>query len=291
MRTWSRAHTLIAGSVIIAATNVVALAGAAYNRSGTPESTLELSERELNTPSDWGFEGENSGIALEFRWHVVGTEDEDAHERSYYFPSTSGAPGWLDSAKLAELGFDVSSMEDTTGARARYGRQLPREVLLVLELDGPAYHETLARIRAYARHVAARLAADPDSAELARRAEHARDLLAKAEKEGTRLYVVDAGLDAAKLRDTYPSRARHAIVRGTVRPWLMSSDGRWYLAGVVSGPSVPRINVPLAFRAPFERRQGRRGWNRADDPFTVTVAFGQRLEPWIVSASGTTNSR
>lgn len=274
MKRWSRAHTLVAGSVIIAATNLVALAGAAYNRSGTPESTLQLSERELRVPSSRGFEGENSGIALDIRWRVLGREPDEARAGRPYYPLSVGPPEWLDSGKLAELGFDVASVEDATGTRSRYVRQLPREVLLVLELDGPAYQEMLARAEAYAE-----------------RADSGRDRLAREKREGSRLFVVDAGLDVEKLRRKYPSRSRYAIVRGTIRPWVVSRDGHSSLTGRVRGLSVMRINVPFAFRAPFERRMDRRSRGRVDEPFTVTVAFGRRLEPWIVSASGSEGAR
>ena len=42
---WSRMHTTIAGVGLIVVVNAVALLGAAYNRSGEPESVLRLSER------------------------------------------------------------------------------------------------------------------------------------------------------------------------------------------------------------------------------------------------------
>ncbi len=46
----SNTKILIAGLGIIIATNVIALAGVAYNRPGQPEATIELTERELAMP-------------------------------------------------------------------------------------------------------------------------------------------------------------------------------------------------------------------------------------------------
>ena len=269
MRRWSRAHTLAAGLAIVAVTNIVALAGAAYNRSGTPEATLQLSERELGLPWGWGFESENSGVALRIDWRVLGKEPDESRITQPYYPLSSGLPGWLDAAKMTELGFDVASIERTARARSLYAHQLPREVLLVLELDGPAYHELLARFEAYAK-----------------RAPNRADELDREKNESSRLFVVDAGLDAEALRARYPSRSRYAIVRGTVRPWVSSEAGQWMVGGHVSGLSVSRINVPLAFRAPFDEWLDRRARRRAEALFTATVAFGRRFEPWMVSASG-----
>lgn len=271
---WSRMHTLVAGTAIVVVTNVVALAGVAYNRSGDAESTLQLSDRELREPSSWGFESENSGIALRMRWRVLGKRPDDDQASRPYFPISSGPPEWLNSAKMAELGFDVSSTDDSSDSRSRYSRQLPKEVLLVLELDGPAYHEMLARAEAYVERTA-----------------DGRNQLERERNENTRLFVVDAGLDADELRERYPSRSRHAIVRGTIRPWVVWDDNEATLAGHVSALSVSQINVPLAFRAPFDRQHRRSARTGGNAPFTVTVAYGRRLEPWIVSTSGGDGAR
>ena len=50
MIAWTRRHTLIAGLGLILGVNAIVLGGVAYNRSGEPESLLQLSERELYTP-------------------------------------------------------------------------------------------------------------------------------------------------------------------------------------------------------------------------------------------------
>ena len=44
----------IAGLAIIIVTNIVALAGVAYNRSGEPDAVVELTERELGLPYRYG---------------------------------------------------------------------------------------------------------------------------------------------------------------------------------------------------------------------------------------------
>lgn len=53
MNLLTRGRTLIAGIAIILVVNAIALGGVAYNRSGTPESTLHLSQRELSEPYVW----------------------------------------------------------------------------------------------------------------------------------------------------------------------------------------------------------------------------------------------
>jgi hypothetical protein len=261
-------------------TNAAALLGVAYNRSGEPESLLQLTQRELSLPYGWGLEGENSGIALALQWRVLQAERGDSLELGVSYPG-HGAPEWLDAAKLAALGFDVSP--SAVEQSKRHQRQLPREVLLVLELDGPAYQEALRRARAHAEREAGLLTAKPANEEFKRRAEQAREQLDEAEQRLTRLFIVDAGLDAAALRADYPDRSRYALVAGRVRPYLSDPGYHPQLQGHVAGLVIDRITVPHAFRRVFEPLLERYGAKRFDASlrYTAFVAFGKRFEPWI----------
>lgn len=283
MSAWSRRRTLIAGVALIVLTNAVALGGVAWNRSA-PESSLRLTQRELWLP--WSFEAENSGLALRLAWRApaADTEEKPAHDMSYLM--IGGAPAWLNEAKLAELGFDVSHMEDAATGRARFDKQLPREVLLVLELDGPAYRQALERMRKFAAAEEALLAANPGKKEFEERAKQAREQLSREEGEASRLFAVDAGLDAAALRAKYPDRARYAIVRGQVRPQFAGYDKNTRLWGYLENLSVERVNVPHPFRQVLEPllRRGAGYPNRKAAPYEVTVTFGRRFEPWMTAA-------
>ena len=269
MIAWSRRQTLIAGAALIVAVNALVLAGVAYNRSGDPTSTLQLSERELRHGRLSS--KENSGVALSLVWRVRrGDDAPDADVGSYGW-----ATDWLDQAKLAALGFDVAS------ARAERESKLWRskEVLLVLEFDGPAYRQTLARVQQKADEEEKLLLANPGNKEFERRAKRAREAAERDEREASRLFVVDAGLDAATLRAQYPDPTRTLIVRGQVRPQRVSRDRKDSLSGHISALSVAQINVPLEFLPALEQAAG------ADKKasFSATVAFGKRLEPWLVA--------
>jgi len=282
MRTWSRGRTLLAGAGLILVTNAVILMGVASNRAGRPESTLKLTQRELSLPSAWGFEGENNGIALGLQWRVLDRERDGDSGR------WNGYPAWLDKAKLASLGFDMSFPEDTPEGRRHYGKLLPREVMLVLEQDGAAYQTALARTRAYAAHQESLYSAHPKDKQMMEQANAARMWLADEENENSRLFVVDAGLDAKALRGKYPDRARYAIVRGQVRPYLSIEDKKARILGGVSEVSIHSVNMPLAFRHVFEWMLKYRESERCKDAlrYEVSVAYGSRFEPWVIAASG-----
>ncbi len=280
---WSRAHTLIAGAALVVLTNAVALFGVAYNRSGDPDSALALTQRELQMPYKRWRARENSGIALRLLWRV---QEEIADEFAGGTRYPSSTPAWLTKAKLAELGFDVSQPEDSQQGRRRYEKQLPKEVLLVLELDGPANAEARERAKRHADREDALRAANPDKEEFQRRSKDAGDRLDREERQYSRLFAVDAGLDAGALRSKYPDRTQYAIARGQIRPLVTGSGRSLRLSGYVSGLSVDEISVPLEFRSVFEHAlpdsaSSARNPTRLD----ATVAFGKRFEPWITAAA------
>lgn len=252
--------------LVIVLTNAVALGGAWWNRSGEAESRLALSQRELRLP--WGgLDRESSGLALTLNWRVV-PSDRNAAYLEY---SSGGAPEWLDKAKMESLGFDMSPRSQ--GIRGN-DRELSRDVLLVLELDGDAYQRSLERVRQHLAAEETKLAAMPDSSEKKNRLKNAADLLAREEKENSRLFAVDAGRDLAALRAKYPDRARYAIVRGQVRPSWNGERSDRPARGYVSNVSITGINVPYALRPLLAE-------SPAQQKFVAGVSFGQRLEPWI----------
>lgn len=246
-----RSHTLAAGLALILVVNVVVLAGVAYNRSGEPEAQLKLSQRELPMPGEWGLEGENSGVNLTIAWRVHPGPGSDAYDFGH---SYGGEATWLDRAKLETLGFDL------TEPPLRETRQLPRDALLVLEVDGPAYQAALRRAEERARR-------KPEEWML-RQLKHERET-------SSRLFVVDAGADLAALRAKYPNRSQYAIVKGKVRIYRASRGKA--AAGFVAGVNITSVHVPVEMHRALRR----------DGAYEATVAFGRRLEPWLRTASGT----
>jgi hypothetical protein len=235
---WSRRTATVAGFALIVLTNVVALGGAAYNRRGEPESSLRLSERELTDPFVWHGKKENSGLELQLRWRVLAAANTGVGTEMFY-NAAAGSPEWLDASKMASLGFSAPATPNdqnrTPSSTAAYQRQLPRDVLVVLELDGPAYQQALRR--------AAQRATELESKnERGEGKKNAQTLMDREEHSSSRLFAVDAGLDRRALRAKFPDF--HGL-------------------------------KPL--------NEGQLGAQRTH--FDATVAYGQRLEPWLVEAT------
>ena len=265
----SRKHTLVAGVALIAAVNILVLAGVAYNRSGEPECSLRLSERELRVPHVWRGSKENSGLALHLEWRVLPTESPASRLYPWRYSSYGIAPDWLNEAKMATLGFDISRQSNRIDSRRGYDRQLPRDVLLVLELNGAAYQAALARAAQYGG-----TGSDGEK------------VLKEEQEASSRLFVVDAGLDRAMLRAGYPDRGRYAIVRGQVRAAWQNKNKTDVLAGYVTDVSVSHLNVPLELKDAFDgAAETHVEREKKIVRYDVDVAFGQRLEAWITGAA------
>jgi len=279
MNNWTGKHTLIVGLALILLTNAVALLGVYWNRSGVPESTLTLTQRELQQPYDWGMNRENSGMSLRIHWRV--------HTGENYWPGSysGGQPLWLDQAKMASLGFDVTATAGKHDDFRWSSRQLGKEVLLVLEQDGPAWQQALQSAQQYAEEQDAKLAAFPIDEQMKENTKRAHEVTTMEAQENSRLFAIDAGLNLTELRVLYPDRNRYAIVRAQVRPSYVRDDPS-KIAGYIDRISIDEVNVPYEYHTAFEekvRQIPRQSSTR--HVFEAGVAFGQRLEPWLIGIS------
>ncbi len=276
MKGLQRRRILLAGLALILVSNAVVLAMAAYNRLGEPDSRVQLTERELWLPPAHGFAKENSGITLILRYRVKG--ERGAAD----FKDMDTQASWLDRDKLTTLGFDLDALLIADDERVRYAaRAIRREAVLVLEYDGDAYGEAVARMeRQLAEGEATALPADAAES----RSSSLRARLDALRTSETRLYVVDAGLDRAALRRRYADGSRYLLMKGTVGLSLeWTNDGKRKLHGVIHNVLPDRVHVPSSYRTPLQTfLVGGRSW-RLDGPprYTVTFNLGQRLEPWV----------
>ncbi|HFL6902120.1 TPA: DUF4824 family protein, partial [Pseudomonas aeruginosa] len=249
--------------------NLAALGGVAWNRSGEAESKLVLSQRELQRNWSYGFwSEENSGVELRLELRSPSSEP----------PSDLAPP--LPPEQMRALGFSIPDALDEESVR-RYRRQQEKQVLLVLELDGPAYRREVRLAEERLAEASARSKALPKDEMLSSQMEAARHQLKHEQGEASRLFIVDAGLDLAALRQRYPERQRYAIVKGRVRPWSAVDGGRTLVGGYISRTDLAAINVPRQWHAVFAKVDEQ---NYRLAPLELHLSFGQRLEPWITNA-------
>jgi len=276
---WSNRHSLFAGLSLIVLVNAIALAGVAWNRSEPADSRLQVSERELSHSYPY-WRQDNSGIALllNYRW-------PNSKPNDYSYDSLRQ----LSPEQMHALGFKVPSELNDESVR-HYRRQLDRDGLLVLEFNGPLYQQQLHRAREQLEKSRADLAAVPDNKQLIESHKLARETLQREQTSASRLFVIDAGSDMANLRTRYPDRQRYAIVRGRFDTWAWHDDGRWQIGGSAQVPVAANIYLPQRWHTLFAklpRRPDTPGFPNSggEELFNAELAFGQRLEPWLVEFS------
>jgi hypothetical protein len=272
MITLTPRHGLLAGLALILLSNAVALAGVWYNRQGEPESRLLLSQRELQRNWD-GPRQENSGMSLRLNWRMPPHNAPDA--------DNCFRGNGLSEAQLHALGLPSKGPQPHRDTHPAWA---------ILELDGPAYQQSLQLAERHLQKTAERLQRLPDDKQLQAQEKAARAALDSERNEASRLLLVDVGLDADVLRQRYPDRNRYALLRGTVRVWQSCHNE---VGSTLSGsfePSNANINVPHAWRQLLAERLPDY-YGNASQPFSAEISFGRRLEPWFSNVRITDKTR
>ena len=276
---------LIAGLSIIIVTNVIALGGVAYNRSGEPDALVALTERELNIAYRYGLEKENTGLRLNINCRAETLQNDYVYANDNCW----GNPIWLDQQKLFELGFELETYDKNY---RYYNRILPRDVYLVLEFDGATYQRVLERKEKKLSDEQALKINNPDNPEFEKRVKLAEENLAAEQTHNSRLFAIDAGLDKAALRNAYADSNRYILVKASVKPsWNFDNNQRKW-TGRISDLQIESIYVPLEHRAvlgPIEKAGSHRSLKTNGPRFQVKVAFGKRAEPWVVGVELVSN--
>ena len=274
-----RRTALLGAAALVVAVNGFVLGHVAWNRAGTPDATMVLTERELPVAYS-PREVESSAISLCLdadhmaSWGRLDDPDLDVLK-------------WLDGAKLGELGFDVHIPSNFDEATEHLSRQLARKAYVVLEFQGPAwesYRAALERLRSPRTDAQSAPAVESWQAEAA-----ARDL-----RSGSRLFIVDAGLDPVALRKRHADRGAYLVLPAKIRAYLdarrtgvecQSESCR--ARGIVS-LAIDEVVVPRRLHSalpPSARtdQTGSRASADHDPTYEVAIRSGALYEPWVES--------
>jgi hypothetical protein len=277
---------------LLVLTNAVVLAGVAYNRSGEPDVEITLTEREVPVSfGTFGRSDEDTGLALHLRWQ--------SPNRRWHSGRHESGPAWFDQAKLEALGYDCSVPLSGPDSGLHYGRQLPREVYVVLEYAGQAWAAWLEEWERDLAFAAAQVATGKSSQ---KDLDRHRDVYQHLPRTAARLIAIDAGTDAAQLRERYADPHRFIIARAEVRLVLVQAGkteaGERYpthLQGHVTHLLSGDIHVPYEWQAELNRITEGKSiynsvWNSFDwqvdfkgPRYEVTLRYGKRHEPWITA--------
>ena len=260
---------LILGVCLIILTNLFVLGGVFYNRSGTPVGLLTLSEREVSLPYLSGFEKENSGVALTLEWRALDNRDD---EYIYYNNRTIA----MTQSELVALGFSADLDKTNRWEQSR-------TLYFALEFNGDLYQQSLANRQKYYQKALARFELDPEDEKLKQEKESALDSFTREKEHNSRLFFIDVARDYETLAAKYGSHENTIIVKGRAQPYYAPQKHQYMLR--LEHLHVQQINVPAQFVSEFTKLKTAQTPRRNSAPYTVTIHWGQRLEPWITDVS------
>jgi len=283
-------YGLISAIALIVLTNIVVLAGVAYNRSGEPDATVQLTERELHWQKRWDLtDKEDTGLYLTLKWNMPGY---------YKYSWEHRKDTWLNQQKLAELGFNTDFPLKDKKASRYYSRQLPRQAYVVLEFNGDAYQNWLKEARKRIEEIKQELIEEKKEKKRNILEKNIRDIERKMVTQ-SRLFAIDAGRDTQALRKQYADQSKTIITPAVFdismhytprKKGPFKSPKKPYLSGWVREISIPEIHVASDYRSFFISgiKTHTKTYLPRDKPlsvleprYQVTLNYGQRYEPWI----------
>lgn len=278
----------IIAAALLVLVNIIVLAGAAYNRSGDPIASLQLTERELSLPYRYYNNKENSGLALRLNWKVA-PDFSEKNRYNRYSLSNYTNPNWLEENKLKELGIDIDKAKlNKKDSRYSYQSFDSEEVIVVLEYDGESFQKILNNAENDIKQYRTGVEKSPDNKELIRQLKQQEESLAALKISGSRLIAIDAGLELKALKEKYNDSSKYLMLRGEVRP-LWSGDE---LKGRIRQLFISEVHVPLPYSKEINEITNREttsnSYNsRNEKPrYQVELKVGKRLEFWAAGVSG-----
>lgn len=263
---------------VVVLVNLVVLAGVAYNRSGTPDARMVLTAREL--PASWGFDGigssgENSGLSLRIDW----------------LRDPEGEQSLFTREKMEALGFQFPSPKQYADWE-HYKQPLDRMAFALFEYGGARWDMAMKAKQAELAKQMSLAGNDTQRKNLQMSHEHF-------EKTTSRLVLVDLASDPSRLRASYPDGSKFLIAKVKVSVYFYVNNSRrneYELQAHISTLLPDEVHVPRQFHGLIQKGNQLPLWKwkyRQEDgevpPYQVTLAYGQRLEPWVESVAVTSS--
>ena len=275
-------QTIMAAALLLL-TNIIVLAGVAYNRSADTETSILLTERELSLPYRSYSKKENSGLALRLNWNVIPINTFENNYRKYSL-SNYGSPAWLTEDKQKELGVDVDDIKKHVGNKNyKYEKLNKEEIIVVLEYDGESFKKAVKDAENDFKKLRENVKKNPDNKKLNKKLENNEKSLDQLKVSETRLIAIDAGLDLQTLRKKYNDSSKYLMLRGELRPYWNKKK----LVARINQLFISKVHVSLPYSNEIHeitnREATNKGYrNREEKPrYQVELKMGKRLEPWV----------
>ena len=266
-------HLFIFSFVLVIVVNLLILYRVYDNRTSSADSIVTLTQRELPLSRTRLYrEGKyehNKRQFFRLDWRAY---DKKGYYKNYYYRS----PDWLDNHKLEELGFDLDRYTPDSGY------SVPRDAYIVLEVNSSMYRKHIESIE---KKLATQKEIYKNSKQkmTKQEIEYIHDELDRETNMSSRLYAIDAGVDRYDLRDKYPDRGEYIILKGSIDiSYQYKKDNDYLLIGRIDNISISNIHIEQKFQKVLADIYAHKK-PKQKIKYRVKVAFGSRLEPYIIS--------
>jgi len=247
---------IIATSVVILS-NLIILFNVYQNQSNPADSIVTLTQRELTSYNYYKNQQD--------RYFVVNWKNSNIYNR---YDSLK----WLDNQKLIELGFDIQK-----ALKFDKHREV-REVFVVLEVDSPLHQKFVEKKKLEFQ----RSIIDANQVYI----NSAKNNLKSSIDGDSRLYLLDANINYEELRKKYSDRSRYIIQKAQIKIYRTYDKNKvYYIVGYISTISIPHIHISLENSIIINnilKNATKDKKYKYYPKYKVKVAFGSRLEPYII---------
>jgi len=256
---------------IMIVSNILVFWGVYQNRSSKPTSVISLTEREMPMRSYYRHHRD-----LRDRHLKVRTMVHTGVRYKYY-----KTPLWLDEAKLQTLGYDTQKAKANINDIHR--RETTKVCYVALEFDGNTYQEYLAsEIERYEQKVTEYNATKHKS--FTSYIKYDKRELKRTKEQESRLFVIDASQDYQTLRQKYP-KEQYIITQAKIQLRKHYQNKNYHLRGYIMDVMIPNIHLSKSNLKKLKdilKNATKEKKYSLHPKYTITLAFGSRLEPYIV---------
>lgn len=279
-----RINTIAAKKLLWLAVSLVLLVNAFilskvyWNRSEV-SARLQLSERELQLPFNYGFTKEDSSARVSLHWTTPSTEPIDIDMNQWR---------WQYNRRLQLNSAHFSSFQFPDCAQERRLLQ-KRSAWVLLEFNGRSYAEYVEQAEQYHALIMGLTPAtntEWSEKELSAKRKQADDFLAAAKADNSRLFVIDAAaeremLEAVQRHHQTIADSQLLIVPAELRAGYYRCDSKEQRTTeiIIDSLTVESLHIPKNFA---------QGFPQVDDAkqkkkFIAEISYGRLFEPWISS--------
>lgn len=251
--------------------------GKVYINRSAVIAQLELSERELQLPYNYGFTKEDSSARVSLRWATPNTEPINIELNHWRWQHDRSLQ--LSAAHFVSFQFPVCTQ------KTRFRQKQSGWVLL--EFNGKSYTDYVAQVEQYHQLIMGLTAtANGELAEkeLAEKRKSATEFLTAAQTTNSRLFLIDAAaerelLEAVQRERQSSSTGNLVIVPAEVRADFYRCDNneKRTTEVVIDSLAVESLYIPNRLASDFPSDDHRRPTVK----FTALVNYGRLYEPWI----------